>query len=342
MKAVLIAEHGGLDRLELLDVAAPAPRPGEVLVRVKAAALNHLDLWVRRGVPGHKFPLPLIPGCDGAGVVEALGAGVDGMAVGARVAIAPGVSCGRCEPCLRGDDALCRYFGILGETQNGTCAELVSIPARNAIAIPEAMPFEQAAAVSLAFLTAWHMIVSRARVAAGETVLVHAGGSGVGSCAIQILKLLHATVITTVSSDAKVERARSLGADHVIDYQTRDFAEAVRAITSKRGVDVVIDSVGADTFDRSIRSLTKGGRYVTCGATSGFELKTDFRYVYFKSLSILGSTMGGLHEVLAVWRHVAAGRLRPLLFKVLPLHEIAAAHRLLEDRTVFGKVVVTP
>ena len=263
------------------------------------------------------------------------------MAEGDEVVVAPGVSCGRCGSCRAGDDALCRSYGILGESQDGGCQEFLVVPDSGLFQKPAALDWTEAAAVPLTFLTAWHMLKTRARVQPGERVLVHAAGSGVSAAAIQISVLLGARVITTAGSDAKCALGLGLGAEEAVNYKTADFAREVKKWTAGRGVDVVVDHVGADTFERSLRCLVKGGRYVTCGATSGFEMKTDFRLVFFKSLSILGSTMGGGHELAAVLSLVKLGRLRPVVDSVFPLARIAEAHRHLASREVFGKVVLT-
>lgn len=342
MRAVVIREHGDYDRLLFEERPIPSPGPGEVRVAVRAAALNHLDTWVRRGVPGHTFPLPLVPGCDGAGVVDAVGDGVKSPAVGDEVFLAPGIGCAACAFCARGDDQLCRHYGILGETRDGTCAEFVCVPARNALPKPRNLSFAQAAAFPLTFLTAWHMLVERARIAQGETVLIQAAGSGVGVAAIQIAKRFSARVIATAGSAEKCELAKRLGADVVVNYTTDDFTKVVREFTGKRGVGIAIDHVGEPTIARSIQCLEKGGRLVTCGATGGFQLATDLRLVFFKSLSILGSTMGSLGELHAIARMIEAGKLEPVIHTELPLSRIHDAHRILGQREVFGKVVVTP
>ncbi|HET6201451.1 MAG TPA: zinc-binding dehydrogenase [Planctomycetota bacterium] len=343
MRALVIGEHGGIDVLRFEERPVPERGPGDVLVEVKAIGLNHLDTWVRRGVPGHKFPLPLVPGCDGAGVVRETGSLVTHVRPGDRVFLAPGVSCGVCPACVGGRDNLCRRYGILGEMRDGTCAEYVSVPGRNAIPIPEALSFEEAAAFPLAFLTAWHMVVARAGLRPGETVLVHAAGSGVSSAAIQVCGLFGARrILVTAGSEEKLAKARDLGATDGILYLERDFAEEVRRITGKRGVDVILDHVGADTFDRNVRSLVPGGRLVLCGATSGYEGKTDLRFVFFKNLSILGSTMGSLAELHEIASHIAAGRLRPVVDSVLPLSEVKEAHRRMGERSLFGKIVLRP
>jgi len=343
MRAVLIREHGGLDRLVFQDVPDPVPGPGQVRVAVRAAGLNHLDTWVRRGVPGHTFPLPLVPGCDGAGVVDAVGPGVTSRKVGERVVLAPGLSCGTCAVCASGRDHLCRWYGIFGETRDGTCAPFVVAPERNVLALPANVSFETGAAFPLVYLTAWHMMVARAEMRPGETVLVHAAGSGVSTAAIQIARMLGAgRVIATTSTPEKAAKAKALGADDVIDYGREDVVARVRDITGKGGVDVVIDHVGAATMAGSLKVLAKGGRVVSCGATSGPKVEVHMNLVFFKGLSILGSTMGGLGEVHEVLAHVAAGRLSPIVDSVLPLSQVAEAHRRLEARDVFGKIVLVP
>jgi len=339
LKTVRIREHGGFDRLEFEEAPEPVPGPGEALVSVRGVALNHLDLWVRRGVPGHKFPLPLVPGSDVSGVVERVDGGGP-WKVGDEVIVAPGRSCGACVACLSGNDPLCVSYGIAGESCDGGCAEKMAIPVRYLIPKPASLSFAEAAAFPLDFLTAWHMLVARAAIRPGETVLVHAGGSGVGSAALQIAKLWGAETITTVGSPEKAVRAKELGAGHVIEYREADFLAEVRKLTGKRGVDVVVEHVGAETFERSLRSLARGGRLVTCGATTGADVNLNLRFVFFKLVSILGSTMGSLAELREITEHVAAGRLRPVVDRVLPLAEIAEGHRILEERKAFGKVVL--
>lgn len=340
MRAVVIREHGGPEVLTFEDRPIPEPGPREVRVRVRAVGLNHLDLWVRDGVEGHSFPLPIVPGCDAAGVVDALGPGARGVAIGDEVVVAPGVSCGRCTACRAGNDALCPEYGILGESMDGGCQESLIVPDVNVFPKPPGLAWEEAAAVPLTFLTAWHMLHGRARVEPGERVLVHAAGSGVSAAAIQIAKLLGARVMTTAGTDEKCARGIALGAEEAVNYRSVDFAKEARRWSGGRGVDVVVDHVGTDTFQKSLRCLVKGGRYVTCGATSGFELKTDFRLVFFKSLSILGSTMGGSHELATVLALVGAGRLRPILDRVYPFPRIVEAHARLASREAFGKIVL--
>jgi NADPH:quinone reductase-like Zn-dependent oxidoreductase len=337
MKAILIREHGGLDKLVMTEVPDPAAKPGEAVVRVRAVALNHLDLWLRRGVPGHKFPLPMIPGSEVSGVIES----VDDprWKAGDEVIVAPGYSCGLCAACLSGNDSLCRQSGIFGETVSGGAAEKIAVPVRNLIRKPASLSFAEAAAVPLDMLTAWHMLIARAQLRPDETVLVQAGGSGVGSAAIQIAKLWGATVYATAGTAAKASRAKTLGADETIVYTEVDFVEEVRRLTKKRGVDIVVEHIGGETFERSLRVLTKGGRLVTCGATAGGEATINLRLVFFKLLSILGSTMGSLAELHEIMKFVEAGRLHPVVDRVLPLSEVAEGHRILEAREAFGKIV---
>jgi NADPH:quinone reductase-like Zn-dependent oxidoreductase len=342
MRAVRVHEHGGLEALTLVELPDPEPGPGEVRVRIRAAALNHLDVWVRRGVPGVRYPLPLTPGCDGAGIVDRVGAGVEGIEPGMACVFAPGVACGMCEACARGDDHLCRRYRILGEHRDGTCADFVVVPARNILPKPENLSFEEAAAAPLVFLTAWHMLVARARLRPGETVLVHAAGSGVSTAAIQIAALLGARILVTAGSAEKLRRAEELGAEAGINYREQDFVAEVRRLTGKRGVDVIVDHIGKDTWDGNIRSLAAGGRLVICGNTSGTEAVTSLPHVFFKSLSILGSTMGSRSEVHEVLRLLGRGDLAPVIDRVLPMNDVREGHRLLETRAVFGKVVLTP
>jgi NADPH:quinone reductase-like Zn-dependent oxidoreductase len=342
VRAVVVRDHGGPEALRLEDLDTPEPGAGQVRVRVGAVGLNHLDVWVRRGVPGHPFPLPLILGSDVAGTVDALGEGVRGPAPGDRVVLHPVVSCGQCRECRSGNEPLCRDLGILGETRDGGCADQIVVPRANVLPMPEGLDFPEAAAIPLVFLTSWHMLVARAGIRPGQRVLVHAAGSGVSSAAIQIARLHGARVMATAGSREKCDRALDLGAERAVNYREEDFVGAVREWTGKRGVDVAVDHVGTDTFDRTVRCLARGGCYVTCGATSGHEMKTDFRLVFFKSLSILGSTMGSSHELMDVLEHVGAGALRPVIDTVLPLEKVADAHRRLENRSGFGKTILLP
>ncbi len=342
MKAVAIRSHGGPEVVNLEDLPDPQPLPGQVLVAVKAAALNHLDIWVRKGWPGLKLAFPHVLGSDVAGVVEAVGPGVDGVKTGDAVVVNPSLGCGRCERCLSGEENLCRRFSILGEHVSGGQAEKIAIPARNVMPKPARLSFEEAAAVPLTFMTAWHALVGRARIRAGETVLVHAAGSGVGVAAVQIAKLHGARVIATAGSDAKLEKAKGLGADEVVNYETQDFVQEVKRLTDKKGVEVVFEHVGKKTWEKSLLAAGIGGRVVTVGATTGYDPLTDLRHVFFRQLSILGSTMGTGGELLEVLKFVGEGKLRPVVDRVLPLADARKGQALLSERAQFGKIVLKP
>jgi NADPH:quinone reductase-like Zn-dependent oxidoreductase len=341
MAAVVLHEHGGPEVLQLEQLPVPVPGPGEVRVRIRAVALNHLDIWVRRGGPAFKLDYPHRLGSDIVGVVDALGPGAKAVA-GARVVVQPGLSCGVCMQCLGGRDNLCSKYRILGENAQGGYAEYIVVPEVNLAAYPERLDFAHAAAAILPFMTAWQMIVHKARLAPAETVLVHGAGSGVGVAAIQIAKLIGARVIATAGSDEKLQRARELGADDAINYQTQDFVAECKKLTERRGVDAVIEHVGGDVFAGSIRVVKSGGRVVTCGATAGFHPPIDLRHIFFRQVEVLGSTMASKADLLAVLGHVAAGRLNPVVHATLPLARAADAHRMLEERKAFGKVVLEP
>jgi NADPH:quinone reductase-like Zn-dependent oxidoreductase len=340
MKAILFDRHGGPNVLRYTDVPEPEPRPGEVLVRVQACALNHLDLWVRGGLPGVPIPLPHIPGSDVAGAVEKTGPGVSTVKPGQKVLLAPGVTCGKCAACLAGRDNYCPQFTNLGYLIDGGCAQFVRCPEVNCFPYPENLSFEQAAAVPLVFQTAWHMLLTRAQLQPGETVLVLGAGSGVGSAGVQIAKFLGCRVIATAGSDAKLGKAKELGADDFINHKTQKIRDEVRRLTTKRGVDVVFEHVGTATWDDSFASLTRGGRLVTCGSTTGFDAKIDLRFLFSRQLSILGSYMGNKSEFATVLRLVAAGKLKPVLDRSFPLAECRLAHEYLESGNQFGKVVL--
>lgn len=340
MRAVTLRGHGGTEVLKLEDLPDPKPGPKEALVRVRACGLNHLDLWVRKGLPNLKLAYPHILGGDIAGTVADVGPGADAAWKGRDVLLQPGISCGACPACTSGHDDMCPKYGILGEHRAGGYAELVAVPQENLLPKPTGLSFEEAACIPLVFLTAWHMVVARAQVRPGETVVVMAAGSGVGSAAIQIAKLWGATVIATAGSREKLEKARRLGADHGIDYSKEDLAARIKELTGRRGVDVIADSVGVSQWEKMVRSLAWGGRLVTCGATSGYDAKTDLRHLFFRRLSLLGSTMGSKGELHEVMRHVEAGKLKPVLDAVYPLERVAEAHKRLEGRDVFGKLVL--
>jgi len=287
--------------------------------------------------------LPHICGCDIAGEVAEIGSALEGIERGQQVVISPGTSCGRCEYCLSGNDNFCKQYQIIGGYErNGGYAEYVAVPPQNVLSKPENMSFEEIASMPLTFLTAWHMLVTRARVRAGETVLVIAGGSGVGTAAIQIAKVFGASVIATAGSQDKMKRATELGADYTINHATQDVAEETRRITNRRGVDIVFENVGKATWDKSMQALTHGGRLITCGATSGSDVPLDLRYLYRRQLTIMGNYMGSKGELLEIMKFIGTGKFKPVIAKVMSLTRVAEAHKLIEDRAVFGKVVLKP
>jgi NADPH:quinone reductase-like Zn-dependent oxidoreductase len=342
MQALVVTAHGGKEALRLVERPVPPLRADQVLVRCHAAGMNHLDVWVRRGVESHRFPLPMTIGSDGAGEVFAVGDLVTQWKVGDRVALAPGYSPRQTENGLSGRHNLDHDYGVFGEHRDGTCAEYFAAPEENLLRIPEGVSYEAAGSFGLAALTAHHMLVHRAQVRPGMDVLVHAAGSGVSIMAIQVARLYGARVLVTASSDEKLLRARDLGASVLINYAKEDFLSRVREVTNKRGVDIVVDHVGEATIGQSLKALTRGGAVVTCGATSGPKLEADLRLIFFKSLSLLGSTMGGLGEMHEIWRLLERGQLTPIVAKVLPMSEAAQGHALLESRSIFGKVVLKP
>ena len=340
MKAVVIHQHGDPAVLHYTDVAEPHIRAHEVLVRVRACALNHLDLWVRMGLPGVNFPMPHILGSDVAGEVAKVGSEVTTVHVGQKVVLAPGVSCGKCPACVSGNDNRCREFTNLGYLIDGGCAEYVRVPEVNCMPYPENLDWAHAAAVPLVFQTAWHMLINRAQLQPGEDVLVLAAGSGVGSAAIQIAKFFGARVIATAGTDEKIAKAKELGADEVIHHGIMPIAKEVKRLTHGRGVDVVFEHVGTATWDNSVKSLAEGGRLVTCGATTGFDAQIDLRFLFIRQLSILGSYMGVKSELRTVLKLVAQGRLKPMVDKVFDLADCIAAHNYLANSKQFGKVVL--
>ena len=341
MKALAFNEFGGPEKLRLQDVPDPKAAPGEVLVRVRACALNHLDIFVREGIPALKTPLPFWTGCDIAGDVAKVGPDVTGLRVGDRVCVNPNLTCGRCEFCIQGEDSLCVRYGIVGEHLPGGLAELVAVSAENVLPLPAHVSYEHAASFILTNMTAWRMVVTQARVRPGEDVLILGVGGGVSSTAVQIAKLCGARVLVTSSSDAKLERARQLGADVSINYAKEDWESAVYEKTAKRGVDVVLENVGAQTWKQSLRSLRKGGRLVTCGATTGPIAETDIRIVFWKQIHIIGSTMANRREFNDVMRLFFAGRLKAIVDEIVPLKDGAAAQRRLAEGRQFGKIVLT-
>lgn len=340
MKAIRIHEFGSPEILRYEDIPDPQPRKDQVLVRVKACAMNHLDLWVRKGLPGVR--LPHILGSDIAGEIVEVGEYVSGLKAGQRVLLAPMHFCNRCAKCTAGLQNQCREFTVLGNAVDGGNCELIAIPPVNVIPIPDSLDFNRAASVPLVFLTAWHMLVGRAGVRPGQTVLVLGANSGVGIAGIQLAKFFQCTVIATAGDGRKIAKARELGADHVINHYQQKISEEVRKITSKEGVDIVLEHVGPATWDESLRSLKPGGVLVTCGATTGAQVGFDLRFLFSRQLSILGSymgTMGELHEVL---KHVFSGKLKPVVDRTFPLQEARAAHEYMEKSSMFGKIVLNP
>lgn len=335
-----MAARGGPEVLRFGEIAEPAIEAGQVRVAVKAVALNHLDIWVRKGVASPRLPLPHILGSDVAGVVEAVGAGVQGLAPGDAVVLNPGVSCGRCERCLNGQDNLCPQYQILGEHRWGGYAELITVPAANVLPKPANLSWAEAASVPLTFLTAWQMVVDKLQVRPGEDVLVMAAGSGVSVAAIQIAKLYGARVIATAGSAEKLAQARALGADETVSYAHPDWFKEVRRLTGGKGADAVVDHTGAQYWEGVIKATAWGGRISLVGASSGYEAMTPLSHIFYRQLSIFGSTMGSKNRLFPILRWVAEGRLKPVVGATLPLAQAAEGHRLLEERGVFGKVVL--
>jgi len=342
MKAVQFDSHGDRDVIEYGEFPDPEPARDEVLVDVKAGALNHLDIWTRRGLPGIDLEMPHIPGSDAAGVVEAVGEDVTRFEPGDRVAVSAGVACGECEFCRNGEASLCTSFHIIGEHVRGVHAERAAVPAENLVPVPDGVDWEVAGSVSLVFQTAWRMLQTRADIEAGESVLVLGASGGVGHAAVQIADHAGCEVFATASTEEKLGHAESCGADHVIDYETNDFAEEIAGLTGKRGVDVVVDHVGEATYPNSLKSLAKGGRLVTCGATTGPNPDAGLNRIFWNQLSVIGSTMATPGEVDDVLELVWDGTFEPRIRETLPMSEAARAHGLIENREGFGKVVVKP
>src|SRR5471032_1545542 len=339
MKAVRFHQHGGPEVLRYEDAPDPDLMPGEVLVRVRACALNYLDLWGRQGLPNVRIPMPHISGSDVAGEIVASAA--PDVATGRRVMLQPGVSCGRCAACLSGKDNECPQYEVLGYIHHaGGCAEYVKVPVQNLVSIPDEIDFVQAAAFPLTFLTAWHMLITRAKLQRGEDVLVLAAGSGVGQAAIQIAFLHGARVFATAGTEEKLARARALGAYEAIDHHKQDIAEEILRLTDRRGVDVVIEHVGEATWAKSVRSLARGGRLVTCGATTGANGTINLNALFSKQLTIQGSYMRTKGELMRAARFFFAGQLKPVIDSKFPLEEAAAAHRRMEESGQFGKIVL--
>jgi NADPH:quinone reductase-like Zn-dependent oxidoreductase len=342
MKAVVFEKPGGPEVLEYRDVPDPVPGPDEALIEVKACGINHLDLWVRAGLRGLDIQMPHILGNDIVGVVHTVGAAVMNLKPGDKTLVLPTLSCGVCDACRNGDDNLCRDYDVLGRRRNGGYAQLVTVPARNCLPYPENLDWPQAAAMPLVFLTAWHMLIGRAGLKAGEDCLVIGAGSGVGSAAIQVAKLHGARVIATAGSAEKRERAKALGADDVVDHSATDWSKEVRTLTGKKGADVVFEHVGGAVFEQAVASLAKNGRLVTCGATLGSKVSLDINLLFGRHLTLLGSWMGRRSDLNDVLRHVASGALKPVVDSVRPLAGARAAHERIEAREHFGKLVLVP
>jgi NADPH:quinone reductase-like Zn-dependent oxidoreductase len=341
MKAAVIGEHGDLDVLEVKDVPEPTCGPDEVVLKVLCAGLNHLDIWVRKGRPGAELKMPHILGSDAVGVVEAVGERVENATVGEEVVLYPGLGCGHCEFCIRGRQNLCTSFGIIGLSRPGTYAEKVAVPAANVCAKPAHMSCEEAGGFVLAYLTAWHMLVGRAGVRAGDVVLIHGIGGGVALCALQLARLLGAEVTVTSSSDDKLTRARELGAHHTINYRKEDVPERVRDITVGRGVDVAFDTVGAATWPLDFACVRRGGTIVICGITTGPVAETNLQALYWNQLTVLGSTLGSLAELGQMVRAVTVNKLKPVIDEIFPLERARDAMGKMEAGRQFGKIVLS-
>jgi NADPH:quinone reductase-like Zn-dependent oxidoreductase len=343
MKAVIFERHGGPEVLQYTDFPTPEPGPGQVQVQLQASAMNRLDIWVRNGWPGIRLEYPHIPGADGAGVISAIGPGVTARYVGERVVINSNLSDGTCEYCQAGQDNMCERWALLGETVRGTYAEYVVVPDRNVLALPADFPFDQAAAASLVFLTAWHSLITRGQVQRGESILIVGAGGGVNLASLQIAKYIGAKVYVVGSNKAKLQRAAELGADELIDRSTQpDWSKTVYALTNKRGVDVVVDNVGAGTLPSSLRAARKGGRVLTVGNTGGPKFEFDNRYMFAKHLTYLGSTIGTRADFVEVMSLIFAGRLRSIIAETFALQDARRAHETMEQGEFFGKIVLRP
>lgn len=340
MKAVRFHETGGPEVLKYEDVLNPDVGAEEVLIRVKACAVNRVDIWLRSGI--YKTYLPHILGSEFSGDVAELGHGVSGIEVGERVLVYPGLIDHTCKYCLQGEDSLCENFGIIGSVSDGGYAEYAKVPAANVFKIPENLSYEQAAAIPVVFLTAWHMLITRAKLRAGESVLIQAAGSGIGSAAIQIAKLAGATVFATASTTEKLDKAEKWGADYMINYKEKNFREEIMRITDGEGVDVIFEHTGAATFPDSLSSLKDNGRLVTAGTTTGAETMLNIRELYNRQLTVIGSMLGTRSELVEILGLAGKGKLIPVIGAIMPLSEAETAHRVIEGRSQFGKIVLTP
>jgi NADPH:quinone reductase-like Zn-dependent oxidoreductase len=339
MKAIRIHEHGGADALKWDVIPKPELSVNQVLVDVKATSLNHLDIWVRKGIPG--VPLPLITGSDAAGIISEVGDGVKKSRIGEKVMIQPLIFCGKCASCNKGKENLCKSMGIMGENCQGVNAERITVKESQAIPFPDQLSFEAAASFALVAQTSFQMLVSRANLQAGEFVLIWGASSGVGSMGIQIAKAMGATVIAIAGTNEKCEKAGSLGANHILNYKTEDILGEIKSLTNGKGIDVVFEHVGQETWDISMKSLARGGRIVTCGATTGFEANLNLTHLFFKQQSILGSTMGSKSSFDGALALLNEGKISPVIDRIFPITEIQSAHKYLESGKQFGKVVLS-
>jgi NADPH:quinone reductase-like Zn-dependent oxidoreductase len=340
MKAAVIYEHGELDCVRIEEVAEPKADRDEVILQVKSAGLNHLDIWTRKGRPGLNLTMPHILGCDAAGVVVAVSADVTNIKIGDEVVLNPALSCGLCEYCNRGEHSQCNSFGIVGMSRPGTFAQYVAVPTRNIHPKPAYMNFDQAGSFALTYMTAWRMLITKAQLQAGQTILIHGIGGGVALCALKLAKLVGACVIVTSSSDEKLARARQIGADFVINYKMADVAECVKDFTSDRGVDVVIDTVGAAAWPIDFSAVRRGGKIILCGITTGAKAETDLRALYWNQLTIMGSTMGSNEDFRQMLAAVTVAKLKPVIDSVEPLENVRKAMGRMEAEGQFGKIVL--
>jgi len=331
MKAVRVSKPGGLDALELADVPEPKPGPGELTLDVRSASINHLDLWVRKGLPGLKYPIIL--GSDAAGIIRE---------TGRPALLSPSTSCGTCEFCASGSKSLCLKYAIFGEHRDGAQAKLICVPAENLIPIPSSLSFDEAAAAPLVYLTAWRMMITRGRLAPSEDILIWSAGAGVGVACLQLARLSGARVIATASTEEKCAKLRDIGAHFVLNHNKEDVVRRIKELTGKRGVDLVVDYIGKDTWGRSIQVVRRGGRIVTCGATSGYDPAEDLRQIFYRQIEIIGCTMGNNKELHDALRPIFEGRIRPVIDSVMPMADVAAAHERIEKRAAFGKIILKP
>jgi len=341
MKATVFHKHGDISVLRVEDMPEPAPGLNDVIVKVQACGVNRLDIYSRAGRT-KVAPMPHIAGSEVAGEIAAIGDAVSGLTVGQKVAVAPYLFCGQCEFCRSGEEVLCLKSDIVGLGNQGGFAELVRVPAASVVPLPKEVDFVSAAGVALATITAWHMLTRQAPLRPGQDVLVHAAGSGVGSAAVQIAKLSGARVIATVGSAAKMEHARKIGADEVINYREQDFLQEVRRITNKRGVDVVVEHIGEETWEKSVACLTRRGRLVTCGATTGNDGKVNIWALFAKEIALIGSYGGTRQDLADVLKLVATRHLQPVIYGTYPLEQVGKTQQLMESREQFGKLVVAP